>query len=82
MSVVLDFKRWIANNIRSDQLTTLQFFFGWRDYANQQRKDYRREEIIGKTPLDFSAENHKDFLVNHRKDIFSGELEDFESAIV
>ena len=42
---------------------------------------YRREEIIGKTPLDFSPENHKDFLMTHRKDLFSDKFEDFESTI-
>jgi PAS domain S-box-containing protein len=42
---------------------------------------YRREEIIGKTPLDFSPENHKDFLMSNRKDLFSGKFEDFESTI-
>jgi PAS domain-containing protein len=31
---------------------------------------YRRDEIIGKTPLDFSPEHHRDFLVSHRKDLF------------
>ncbi|MEE4601036.1 MAG: SpoIIE family protein phosphatase [Desulfobacteraceae bacterium] len=43
---------------------------------------YRRDEIIGKTPLDFSPEHHRDFLVSHRKDLFSGDFEDFESTIV
>jgi PAS domain S-box-containing protein len=42
---------------------------------------YRREEIIGNTPLDFSPENHKDFLMSNRKDLFSGKFEDFESTI-
>jgi PAS domain S-box-containing protein len=42
---------------------------------------YRREEIIGKTPLDFSPENHKDFLMAHRKDLFSGKFENFESIV-
>jgi len=43
---------------------------------------FRRDEIIGKTPLDFSPEYHRDFLVNHRKDLFSGDFEDFESMVV
>ena len=43
---------------------------------------FRREEIIGKTPLDFSPDNHKDFLMTHRKDLFSGKFEDFESIVV
>jgi len=42
---------------------------------------FRREEIIGKTPLDFSPDNHKDFLMTNRKDLFSGKFEDFESII-
>ncbi len=42
---------------------------------------FRREEIIGKTPLDFSSENHKDFLMTNRKDLFSGKFEDFESTV-
>ena len=42
---------------------------------------YRREEIIGKTPLDFSPENHKDFLMSNRKDLFSDKFEDFESTV-
>ena len=42
---------------------------------------YRREEIIGKTPLDFSPENQKNFLMSNRKDLFSGKFEDFESTI-
>jgi len=42
---------------------------------------FRREEIIGKTPLDFSPENHRDFLMSNRKDLFSGKFENFESAI-
>jgi len=42
---------------------------------------YRREEIIGNTPLDFSPEKHKDFLMSNRKDLFSGKFEDFESTI-
>lgn len=43
---------------------------------------FRRDEIIGKTPLDFSPEHHKDFLVSHRQDLFSGDFENFESMIV
>jgi sigma-B regulation protein RsbU (phosphoserine phosphatase) len=42
---------------------------------------FRREEIIGKTPLDFSPENHKDFLMTNRKDLFSGKFEDFECTV-
>ena len=42
---------------------------------------FRREEIIGKTPLDFSPEDHKDFLMSTREDLFSGEFEDVESAL-
>ena len=42
---------------------------------------FRREEIIGKTPLDFSPDNHKDFLMTNRKDLFSGKFEDFESLV-
>jgi len=42
---------------------------------------FRREEIIGKTPLDFSPDNHKDFLMTNRKDLFSGKFEDFESIV-
>lgn len=42
---------------------------------------FRREEIIGKTPLDFSPENHRDFLMTHRKDLFSGKFENFESTV-
>jgi len=42
---------------------------------------FRREKIIGKTPLDFSPDNHKDFLMSNRKDLFSGKYEDFESIV-
>jgi PAS domain S-box-containing protein len=42
---------------------------------------FRREEIIGKTPLDFSPENHRDFLMTNRKDLFSDRFEDFDSTI-
>lgn len=42
---------------------------------------FRRDEIIGKTPLDFSPEDHKDYLMSNREDLFSGEFEDFESTV-
>jgi PAS domain S-box-containing protein len=42
---------------------------------------FRRDAIIGKTPLDFSPEDHKDFLMSNREDLFSGEFEDFESTV-
>ena len=41
----------------------------------------RREEIIGKTPLDFATEDFRQFLMTNKKEIFSGRYKDFEGAI-
>jgi len=42
----------------------------------------RREEIIGKTPLDFAKEDSLQFLMTNKKEIFAGLYKDFEGAVV
>ena len=41
----------------------------------------RREEIIGKTPLDFATEDFRQFLMTNKKEIFSGRYKDFEGTV-
>ena len=41
----------------------------------------RREEIIGKTPLDFAGQDFHQFLAAHKKEIFSGLYKDFEGTL-
>lgn len=42
----------------------------------------RREEIIGKTPLDFATEDFRDFLMINAKKIFQGGYKNFEGTVV
>jgi PAS domain S-box-containing protein len=42
----------------------------------------RREDIVGRRPVDFAAEEHKRFLVDNRKEIFAGRYPEFESRLV
>lgn len=60
-----------------------------RDYKITEVNDaicrlsgFRRDEIIGKTPLQFSPDNFKDFLWENRKGLFSGDTEEFECMLV
>ena len=41
----------------------------------------RREEIIGKSPLDFTAADFRQFLLTNQKEIFSGLYKNFEGAL-
>jgi PAS domain S-box-containing protein len=41
----------------------------------------RREEIIGRTPLDFAEQNFRRFWMTNKKEIFSGRYKDFEGTL-
>lgn len=43
---------------------------------------FGRKEMIGKTPLQFSPDNYKDFLRENRKGLFSGETDEFECMLI
>ncbi len=43
---------------------------------------FGREDMIGKTPLQFSPDNYTDFLRENRKGLFSGETDEFECMLV
>jgi len=42
----------------------------------------RREDIIGKTPLDFASEDHRQFLMTNQKEIYSEQHQEFEGSLV
>lgn len=41
-----------------------------------------REELIGKTPLDFATEDFRQFLITNEKELFGGRYKDFEGTVV
>jgi sigma-B regulation protein RsbU (phosphoserine phosphatase) len=41
----------------------------------------RREDIIGKTPLDFATKEFQQFMETNRKEIFSGQYKEFEGTV-
>jgi sigma-B regulation protein RsbU (phosphoserine phosphatase) len=42
---------------------------------------YPRGEVIGKTPFDFATEEHRQFLLTHRKDFLAKERREFEGTV-
>jgi PAS domain S-box-containing protein len=43
---------------------------------------FRREDIIGKTPLEFAAEDFRQFLETNQKEISAGRYQEFEGTVV
>jgi sigma-B regulation protein RsbU (phosphoserine phosphatase) len=44
--------------------------------------DLRRENIIGKTPLEFATEDFRQFLETNQKEISAGKYKEFEGTVV
>ena len=43
---------------------------------------YDRDEVLGKTPLDFSTEEFRDFIITNKERLLSGDYREFEGVIV
>ena len=63
----------------------MQFFRGKKACSIQalcQLVGLRRENIIGKTPLEFANEDFRQFLETNQKEISAGKYKDFEGTVV